>query len=77
MTPAGRASGPDDESPLAKNGAFGIVHSATRANFAGVPARSNAAMADGSVRTLTAKTSAELLRALATIAGGESVPADW
>jgi hypothetical protein len=35
------------------------------------------AMADGSVRIFSSKTSRELLKALATPAGGEKLPDDW
>ena len=72
-----RGVDPDAEPPIAKGGPFGVVHSDTRWNFGGIKASANAAMGDGSVRRVYGKTSAEVLAALATVAGGEELPADW
>jgi hypothetical protein len=44
--------------------------------FARMPEMVNAAMLDGSVRTLTASISSQTLEGLATIAGNEPIPAD-
>jgi hypothetical protein len=72
-----RGVDPEDEAPIAKGGAFGVVHSDTSWNWGRIPVWANAAMGDGSVRRVDGKISGEVLAALATIAGGESLPADW
>jgi hypothetical protein len=72
-----RGVDPDGEAPIAKGGPFGIVHSDTRWNFGGIKAWANVAMGDGSVRRVDRKTSALVLAALATVAGGEELPGDW
>jgi hypothetical protein len=72
-----RGVDPDDSTPIAKEGAIGIIHSDTRWNWGRIQVWANAGLADGSVRRLPSKTTSERLTALATIAGGEDVPADW
>jgi prepilin-type processing-associated H-X9-DG protein len=72
-----RGIDPDDESPVSKGGAFGMVHSDTSRNWGSIPVWANVAMADGSVRRLPAKTDAAVMTAIATIAGGEELPKDW
>jgi hypothetical protein len=72
-----RGVDPDDDAPIAKGGAFGVVHSDTLWNWGGIRPSAHAALADGSVKSLHPKVDAELLSALATIAGGESLPAGW
>jgi hypothetical protein len=68
-----RGVDPDEETPIAKDGPFGMAH-----QFGGFRATANAAMADGSVRMLLpAKVSGAVLAALATIDGGEAPPGDW
>lgn len=72
-----RGVDPGDDPPIAKGGAFGVVHSDTSWNWGGIRPLAHAALADGSVRALHPKVDAEVLAALATIAGGESLPAGW
>ena len=73
-----RGIDPDDETPVGKGRAFGIHHAASEWNWGRMPGECNAVLADGSVRTLKANLSAEVLSALATIAGGEDVSVmDW
>jgi hypothetical protein len=56
---------------------FGSLHS-WQDDFLGPSlVRTYAAMADGSVRVLKEDVSAEVLEALATIHGGETLPPDW
>ena len=62
-----RGVNPEDKPYVGAGRPFGGTH------LAG----SNALMMDGSVRTLSDTTSPEVLEALATIAGGEKVPADF
>ena len=72
-----RGIDPDDETPVGKGRAFGVDHHVGEWSWRARPGQCVAAMADGSVRTLQATISAEVLSALATIAGGEEIPAEW
>ena len=56
---------------------FGGFHIAERNWFAPNHYGTNAAMADGSVRFISNMVTPEVLEALATKAGGESLPKDW
>jgi type II secretory pathway pseudopilin PulG len=68
----------EDDSPLIRQGgAFGFHVGTSRWNFGRVPVKANAAMVDGSVRTIPDKVEASVLAALATMAGGETVTSDW
>jgi hypothetical protein len=72
-----RGIDPDDETPVGKGRTFGVDHAAGAWSWWGRPGECNAAMADGSVRTMKATISAEVLSVLATVAGGEEIPAEW
>ncbi len=63
---------------VGESGAFGGGHRPKNEwRFASVPVVANAAMADGSVRTLTASVSDQTLEALATMAGGDQPGTDF
>jgi prepilin-type N-terminal cleavage/methylation domain-containing protein len=66
-----------DEAPVAKDGAFGMPHKEREWPWSETPVSSNVALVDGSVRRMRAKTSAQVMTALATIAGRDDVPGDW
>ena len=69
---------PDCRPYFGDDRAFGGIHRPRNEwHFASVPVRTNAAMADGSVRALTAPMADGVLEALATVAGGETLPAEW
>jgi Protein of unknown function (DUF1559) len=71
-----RGLDPDTQPYLGRGRPFGTVHYAPR--FAGTAqAPANAALADGSVRTLSESISARTFEALATIAGGDEVGHDF
>jgi hypothetical protein len=65
--------------PITGDGqAFGGTHFSDKfALFLKKPSGSNLLLADGSVRYLLNETDPSVLAALATIAGGESIPPDW
>jgi Protein of unknown function (DUF1559) len=63
-----RGIDPDDETPVGKGSTFGVDHGDGAWTLWGRSGECNAAMADGSVRKL---------KALATVAGGEEIPAEW
>jgi hypothetical protein len=67
----------EDEPLVGKDRAFGFHAGASRWNFGRVPVKATAAMGDGSVRVVPDTVRAEVLSALATIAGGEDVALDW
>ena len=67
----------DDETPVGPGRAFGTDHSVGEWSWRARPGQCLALMADGSVRSLEATISPEVLSAVATIAGGETVPAEW
>jgi hypothetical protein len=67
----------DDDPLVGKGGAFGDHTGASRWNFGRVPTRATAAMGDGSVKVVPGSVSADVLAALATIAGGEEVDLAW
>jgi hypothetical protein len=61
---------------VAANGPFGLVHRDPLLwQMTALPALANAAMADGSVHAINGTVSPGVFEALATIAGGEEVPA--
>lgn len=73
-----RGIDPDDETPVGQGRAFGVDHNVGEWSWRARLGQCNVAMADGSVRSLTPKITAEVLSALATIAGGEDVSAtEW
>lgn len=73
-----RGIDPDDETPIGEGRAFGVRHDVSGWSWGRKPGECNATMADGSVRSLTPRISAETLSALATIAGGEDMAiVDW
>jgi hypothetical protein len=70
----------EQEPYIGEDRPFGIDHrqpSLGSFHFARQPLVTNAAMLDGSVRTLQASINPRILEALATIAGNESIPADF
>jgi hypothetical protein len=67
----------DDDPLVGKDGAFGHHTGASRWNLGRVPTKANAAMGDGSVRTIPGSIDTGVLAALATIAGGEEVDLAW
>jgi hypothetical protein len=67
----------EDEPLIGKDRAFGLHAGTSRWNFGRVPVKATAAMGDGSVRIVPETVRAEVLAALATIAGGEEVALDW
>jgi prepilin-type N-terminal cleavage/methylation domain-containing protein len=71
-----RGIDPDDEAPVGKGRAFGVDHAVGEWSWRARLGECNAARADGSARTLKATISAEVLSALATVAGGEEIPAE-
>jgi hypothetical protein len=71
-----RGIDPEDKPPIGPVNAFG-VHLDEWRRIGWQRLCAMAAMADGSVRTVPATVSAEVLAALATIAGGEAVKMDW
>lgn len=63
--------------PLGSRNGFGIVHSDTRMNWGNIKVSANLAMVDGSVRRISREISGQFLADLATLAGGEEIPASW
>jgi hypothetical protein len=69
-----RGLDPDTQPYVRENGPFAIDHRDRRTwRLTKPPIFANSAFADGSVRALSAKTSAEVIEKLATIVGGETV----
>jgi hypothetical protein len=67
-----------EEAPLAGVGRpFGGTHFQTSWSFTRRADSFNVLLADGSVRFTTRNADVAVLRALATIAGGEPLPAEW
>ena len=69
-----RGLDPDEEPYLGRDGQFGSLR---RAGVLTGAILTHALMADCSIRALRQDIDPSVLRALATIAGGEEVPADW
>jgi len=72
-----RGIDPEGTPLIGEKGAFGRVHSMSRWNFGRVKVLASVAMGDGSTRRVSEAVSAEVLAALATVAGNESLPSSW
>jgi hypothetical protein len=68
---------PAEAAPFHADGSFGSAHTIKPYSWSRRQPVSNIVLADGSVRAVSADISPEVLAALATVAGGEAVPADW
>ncbi len=68
---------PAEAAPFHADGSFGSAHTIKPYSWSRRQPVSNIVLADGSVRAVSAGISPEVLAALATVAGGEAVPADW
>jgi type II secretory pathway pseudopilin PulG len=72
-----RGVDPSDSPPVGDGRPFGGTHFADNSFSSKVPRGGNVMMADASVRKLSDGIDADVLGRLATVAGGEDVPADW
>jgi hypothetical protein len=72
-----RGIDPEEELLIGQGGAFGKLRAMSRWNFGRIKASAVVAMADGSVRRIQEGVSSEVLAALATTAGDDTVPANW
>lgn len=71
-----RSLAPEESNYLVEGGPFGLKHK-TDTFFRSNPVTTSALFADGSVRSIPATISPDLLRALATIQGGEEAKLDF